>query len=181
MDILDTRDLAERLDELEDLNSAEADAREMMEESKIQLEVKKLNLEFHEKRLDDSRDTDSGVEIEGVEADTDAAEREFDTAETEFDDCESDLQDAIMDDSDRSELNELLALKEEISGWKDGVTLIPVDDFESYCQDLCEDIGDIPKNLPDYIVIDWDATSNNLKADYSEIDYNGETYLYRPE
>jgi hypothetical protein len=48
-----------------------------------------------------------------------------------------------------------------------------------YCQELLEDIGDIPKGLPGYIVIDWEATAENLKADYSTVDFDGQTYYYR--
>lgn len=38
-------------------------------------------------------------------------------------------------------------------------------------------IGDIPKDLPAYlkIEVDYDA----LKMDYTEVDFDGETYLYR--
>jgi hypothetical protein len=181
MDILDTRDLNERLDELIDLDGAEIEARDAFELAKARFQTEKENLDFHEKRLEETRETGTDVEIEAAEADTDAAELEFDKAEEEFDDCESELQDAKLDDSDRAEYEELSELREDISGWQHGVTLIPEDDFEDYCQELCEDIGDIPKDFPSYIVIDWESTCNNLKADYAEIEYQGETYLYRPE
>jgi hypothetical protein len=33
--------------------------------------------------------------------------------------------------------------------------------------------------LPDWIVIDWDATADNLKVDYTEVEFDGVTYLVR--
>ena len=70
-------------------------------------------------------------------------------------------------------------MADEVSEWHNGATLIDENDFEEYCQELCSDIGDLPKEIPHYIVIDWEATANNIRADYSEIDYQGTTYLYR--
>ena len=65
--------------------------------------------------------------------------------------------------------------------WEYGVTLIEEDDFEEYAQELVEDIGDLPSNLPSYISsnIDWSGVAEDLKADYSEVDYQGKTYLFR--
>jgi len=81
------------------------------------------------------------------------------------------------------ELKALLALQDEAEGyapdWKYGTTLIREDHFPDYCQELLADCGDLPRNLLDYIVIDWDATAENLKADYTEVDFDGTTYLVR--
>ena len=51
--------------------------------------------------------------------------------------------------------------------------------WKEYAQELAEDIGGMPKDLPSWVVIDWEATADNLKADYSEVDYDGITYLVR--
>lgn len=59
-------------------------------------------------------------------------------------------------------------------------TLIAESDFEDYAQELAEDIGAIspdaswPNNC-----IDWTKAANELRQDYSEVDYDGMTYLYR--
>ena len=66
-----------------------------------------------------------------------------------------------------------------VRDWRYGETLIPEEDFVSYCQELLQDIGDLPKDLPWYIAIDWDQTAENLKADYVEVEYLGNTYLVR--
>jgi len=38
---------------------------------------------------------------------------------------------------------------------------------EEFVQNLCEDIGEIPRDLPAYIHIDWAATSRDIMMDYS--------------
>jgi len=57
------------------------------------------------------------------------------------------------------------------------VTLIPEDEFEAYMDEMLEDCGDIPKNLPCYlkIEVDYDA----LRMDYTEVEFRDVTYLYR--
>ena len=59
-----------------------------------------------------------------------------------------------------------------------GVTLIPDDEFTDYAEQLAEDIEAIGDNS-DWIVIDWDKTADNLKMDFSSVDYKGVDYLYR--
>jgi hypothetical protein len=151
MDILDTRDLDERLEELLELEATWNEAKEALTDAEASLETARLT---HD-------------------------EETIEQAEVEVEEYQSDVDEAELDSDDTKELEELKGLKEEISEWHSGTTLIPESDFEDYSRDLCEDIGDIPKDFPDYIVINWKATSNNLRADYSEIEYKGENYLYR--
>ena len=144
--ILDTRDLQERLDELAELKEAVESAQALVDEL-MTSDLAAAQPDFDEK-LDEAR-------------------TELDTACVEF------------DSSEQKELEELESLCDEIPEWHEGTQLIPVDDFVDYCQELCEDIGDIPKEIPSYIVIDWEATAKNLAADYSECEYQGESYYYR--
>lgn len=90
--------------------------------------------------------------------------------------------------ANRDEYAELTAILEELCGyggdeqWRGDwypVTLIAESYFTEYCQELVSDIGDMPRNIPDYIEIDWEATARNLKVDYSEVEVNGFTYFYR--
>lgn len=60
----------------------------------------------------------------------------------------------------------------------DGETAIRDGYFESYAQKLCDDIGDT-KSIPDYIVIDWSATAENLKQNYTRVDVGDDTYWVR--
>ena len=51
--------------------------------------------------------------------------------------------------------------------------------FAEYARDLVEDCGDIPRDLPHYIVIDWDATADNIRQDYTAFEFNGRTFWGR--
>lgn len=59
------------------------------------------------------------------------------------------------------------------------VTLINDDYFVEAMKELCADIGDIPRDLPSYIEIDWEATAKNLRVDYSSTEFDGVTFWYR--
>lgn len=77
------------------------------------------------------------------------------------------------------ELDELLSIREEIPEWYDGNALIHESYWVEYVQDLLEDTGDVPSDLPWYIVVDWVSTAENIAVDYSTIEYDGSTYYYR--
>lgn len=51
--------------------------------------------------------------------------------------------------------------------------------FVEAMKELCEDIGDFPNGVPGYYVIDWKATADNLRVDYSSVEFEGVTYWYR--
>ena len=57
--------------------------------------------------------------------------------------------------------------------------MIHRDYWVEYCQQLLEDIGYMPKDLPSWIVIDREATADNMEADYHVVDFGGEDYLIR--
>lgn len=61
------------------------------------------------------------------------------------------------------------------------IHLIHENYFTDYAQQLVEDVGDIPNDLPWYIKsnIDWAGVASEIKNDYSEIIFNNETYYYR--
>lgn len=87
-------------------------------------------------------------------------------------------QEAFGDD-EKQELKDLENAESEIPEWTDGNTLIPRSEWVDYVKEMLEDCGDIPKNVPWYVVIDWDSTAKNIEADYSEIEIQGTAYLYR--
>ena len=60
-----------------------------------------------------------------------------------------------------------------------GCTLIEEDDFAEHVEEMLTDCGYIPKDIPNWIEIDWKATAENVKQDYSELEYKGETYYFR--
>nr|WP_317632307.1 hypothetical protein [uncultured Flavobacterium sp.] len=93
---------------------------------------------------------------------------------------EEEIQSWLDDWKDeREEIEAINSLENEVgSEFEYGVILIPEDDFEEYCEELLKDCGDLPQNIPSYIEIDWSKTADNLKVDYSEVDFQGTTYLF---
>jgi len=84
----------------------------------------------------------------------------------------------------KDELDILRILQDQgemYSDWDYGATLIHEDYFVEYCEELCKDIGDIPSNLPWYINnhIDWEGVAEEIKMDYTELDFDGVTYFIR--
>jgi len=114
----------------------------------------------------DSRDV-----IEHIE--TLESEREGATAPTDWDDSEN-----------GEELKALKALAGEASGyaedWAYGEALIRDSYFETYAQDLAEDIGAINKDASwPNDCIDWEKAADQLKQDYTEVDFDGVAYWTR--
>lgn len=92
---------------------------------------------------------------------------------------ESDMKE--FDDEEGKELDMLRGLAEEASqysiDWEYGETLIHEDYFEQYMDEMVEDCYELPKNLPYWmsIKIDYDE----LKSDYVELEFDGQTYYMR--
>lgn len=93
-----------------------------------------------------------------------------------------------LDAEDLSDLAMLESLLSDLKGnggdkqWEDSwypIGLIRDSYFVEAMQELVQDIGDLPKDIPGYLVIDWDATAGNLRADYSSVEFDGITYWYR--
>lgn len=83
--------------------------------------------------------------------------------------------------SDGDELLQLIQLRDEIgSPWNDGVYLISEDNFTEHAEQMAEDIGAIERSASwPCNHIDWNRAAEDLKCDYSTVDYDGETYYYR--
>ncbi|SRR6266404_5842693 len=84
---------------------------------------------------------------------------------------------------DDTELTALQSLQEEAEGyapdWCYGAQLIRDSYFVEAMEELCKDIGDLPREIPAYMVIDWEATAENLKTDYTSVEFDGITYWVR--
>lgn len=92
------------------------------------------------------------------------------------------LEDGQEYEDEREELKTLKAFAEEAEGcgdWKDGETLIRESYFTQYCEELLKDCGELPKDIPWYIVIDWEKTADHIRIDYTSLDLDGITYLIR--
>ena len=159
--IIDSRDVIARIEELEGDRETLSDAVDSAREA----------LQEHQ---DNEPDEEEGEEAEEYEVKLGELKRALVDAAQELDEWD--------EGEDAEELKELKAFAEEGEGcddWEHGCTCIHESYFTEYCQDLVSDIGDMPKEIPHYIVIDWEATANNLRADYTSIEWGGETYLVR--
>jgi antirestriction protein len=88
---------------------------------------------------------------------------------------------ACLKDTDKDTLKDLIEkFGEELVNQykKDGYGLDDMDEAyqgeykndEDFVQQLLEDCGDMPKDLPAYIHIDWESTARDIMMDYFEID-----------
>lgn len=98
----------------------------------------------------------------------------------------ADWADANPDEA--SELASLASLLSNMAGyggdeeWRGDwypVTLIHERHFVDYCEELVKDIDGLPREMPAYLVIDWKKTADNLRVDYSEVEFGDQTFLYR--
>jgi len=101
-----------------------------------------------------------------------------------FDDWKSDQEELSGQYSDEvEELNKLQALEDECNwgDWKYGTPLIRDDYFEDYAQELAEDCGDYDsRNVRwPYTCIDWKMAADELKMDYTSVEFDGETFWLR--
>lgn len=103
---------------------------------------------------------------------------DFDELTKHIDSSENeDVQEWRDDNSDDFEhIEEIDYVEDNVSEFTYGETLIEYDEFEDYCKELVDLRG-----VPDLIKgnIDWDGVTRDLRTGYSEINYQGETYLYR--
>ena len=82
---------------------------------------------------------------------------------------------------DTEELDTLRALAAECDSeeWSYGVPLIRYSYWVEYVEELLYDCGELPRTIPDYIVIDWEATANAIAYDYLLVDFDGVDYYIR--
>lgn len=94
----------------------------------------------------------------------------------------------VLNECETKELKDLGDLLDECEGnggdeqWRGNwypVTLINESYFTEYAKELLADCGDLPRDLPHYIAIDWEETASNIMVDYTHVTFNGTTYLVR--
>jgi len=93
------------------------------------------------------------------------------------------LEGIERDEEEEEEFKALSAFAKEAEDyaedWLHGAALIHESYFTTYVQEMLEQCCEIPRDLPHYIVIDWEATAQNIRIDYTEIDFDGQAYLVR--
>jgi hypothetical protein len=154
-DMIDSRDVIERIEELEsergDLESALAEAREAQEARDL---------------VNEGRD---GIPLS--EADSNPVG-----------DLEDQLAEWDRDNGD--ELKALKDLESEAEGyagdWRHGESLIRDSYFEDYARELASDLGLLQKGASwPYTCIDWEQAASELQQDYTSVEFDGVTYWIR--
>ena len=93
---------------------------------------------------------------------------------------EGDSDDLGNLERERLNLQSLQEQAEDYSDWQYGATLIKEDHFETYARQLAKDIGAISGHRPwPCNCIDWEKATNELRTDFTSVDFDGETYLVR--
>lgn len=156
MDIIDSRDIIARIEELEGLEQAVEDARDALADAESMLQT--LKDQDEDNKTDHSRVTE--------------AQQHLDDAYLDFGRPEND------------ELAILCDLAEQASGyaedWLHGTTLIRSSYFIEYAQELASDIGAIDANAHWPLMhINWEAAASDLEQDYTEVEFDGVEYLIR--
>lgn len=75
----------------------------------------------------------------------------------------------------------------ELYGWSlenapehsDGQMFINKDYFTEYCEGFLKDVGYISDDLPDWIVINWEETADNMAEDYIDVDIMDMSFFTR--
>lgn len=88
----------------------------------------------------------------------------------------------LMENSDApwvlEELRSVLAFRDEVGDVTD--LIIRDDYFPEYALELARDMGAISDSTEwPAMYIDWDKAADDLKQDYSSVEYEGTTYWYR--
>ena len=97
-----------------------------------------------------------------------------------------DQEDKILLGGEREELRELQAFKEEaihkgVGDWEYGAQLVHESYFVEHARELAEETGAVDSGAngsgwPLYC-IDWEQAARDLRMDYTEVDWDGVTYL----
>lgn len=87
------------------------------------------------------------------------------------------------DDDERHEYATLTELREAAGGasdWPYGEILVRGSYFEEYAEEMAESIGAISADAPwPTRHIDWKAAADELRQDYTEVEFDGVTYWIR--
>ncbi len=90
----------------------------------------------------------------------------------------------VLTDDQKEELADLREFQEKCSNYSPdwehyGAYAIHEYNWVEYVREMIEDGGDIPRDLPSYIAIDWQETADNIAVDYTQIELDGKTYYVR--
>lgn len=182
-DVIDSRQIIERIDELqedhdslvEDVESAEEEMRDAIDN---------LGDLVICPTVDDWPKVFGDLTPQMDDMDLDVWRKVW-SAQMAYEDLEEARK--ALKDEDPDEVEELRILKElqdeaedYCPDWRYGETLVHESYFVTYAQELAEDCGMVNRDVTwpnDHI--DWEAAARELRMDYTSVDFDGETYLVR--
>ncbi len=98
-------------------------------------------------------------------------------------DAHEENPDAEVPDEDEVEelarLKKLAAQGEGYGDWDSGETLISESHFPDYARELHADTSETVLDAWPYNCIDWEKAADELKQDYTELDFDGTAYFMR--
>lgn len=119
-------------------------------------------------RLFDSRDLIERLEeLEALEANA----LDDEATQEDVDEWTRDLDDEL------ATLRKFADEANSVPDWEYGETFIREDYFVDYVEELVSDCYSL--DIPDWVAIDWEATAESVKMDYSEFELDGVTYYAR--
>lgn len=87
-------------------------------------------------------------------------------------------EDNLLYEEEFTELEELRAHEGTFKQLaENGTVLINADYFEKHIQEELKKNGKL-EGVPNFLVIDWESTANDMLSDYSEIGLDGEWFYY---
>ena len=82
-------------------------------------------------------------------------------------------------EGERGRMEAIRKLREEVSGFEDGVQLITEDESEDYFRELAFDVGYMNNDNQLEYYVDWKRWAEDCLMDYTSIEFDGETYYYQ--
>ncbi len=155
-DVIDSRDVIARIEELEDERQSLVDEIEEAEEAL------------------------GAIDCDNEEEAYAGAEETLEDAKEALKDW-----DASDEAAELKTLKTLAEDGEDSTDWSYGETLIHEDYFTKYIEELIDDCYEMPKEMKSgdwpwrHVVIDYEAAAEEAKQDYFTVDFDGATYWIR--
>lgn len=158
-DIIDSRDVIARIEYLQDERETLVNA------------------------VDDAKDALNDYDATDDEKTEEEQDSELDELKEALAQAEAALT-TFDEEEEGRELKALLALADEAEGyspdWSYGSTLIRDSYFETYAQQFAEDCCEVNPNANwPFNHIDWKSAADELKQDYTSVDFDGVDYWVR--
>lgn len=200
MDIVDSRDIIARLEELEsDQETAMESAREVRERvGEIDERLKEIEEAIDRiqkwKAKGEYEPSPGERDEESLEEEKQELQEEKETLlarlwqdeklEQDGNSLEYDSDISYWDEDTAEEFRVLTEFADEASGyaedWLHGAGLIRESYFETYARDFAEDIGAVKRDMKwPCNHIDWEAAAEELAQDYTTVTWDGVDYLVR--